>query len=97
MMQPCQSALSCLPGIGPKWAELLRAELHLQTCEDLLTYYPYKYVDRSRVYRIADLRPDMPYVQFCARFSSLNVVGAGRKARLAATVTDGTGVVLKVC
>ena len=93
MMQPCQSALSCLPGIGPKWAELLRAELHLQTCEDLLTYYPYKYVDRSRVYRIADLRPDMPYVQFCARFSSLNVVGAGRKARLAATVTDGTGVV----
>ena len=52
-----------LPGVGPNRKKLLSAELGLETYGDLLEYYPYKYVDRSKVYTVRELTGDMPFVQ----------------------------------
>ena len=54
-----------LQGVGPQRAELLANELNIHTLGDLLSYYPYKYVDRSRIYRISELSSNMPYIQVC--------------------------------
>ena len=52
-----------LPGVGPRKKEILSKELNIKTFGDLLEYYPYKYVDRTQIFRIAQLQGDMPYVQ----------------------------------
>ena len=80
-----------LPGVGPKKAELLGNEAGIYTYEDLLYYFPYKYVDRSKFYTIRELNPNMPYVQIKGRLTSMKTLGTGRQARLTATFSDGTG------
>ena len=52
-----------LPGVGPKRAELLNKELEIFTYLDLLHYYPYKYIDRSKTYKINEIDGSMPYIQ----------------------------------
>ena len=59
-----------LPGVGPKKKEILSKELGINSYGDLLEYYPYKYVDRSRIFHISELTPDMPYVQIKGRILS---------------------------
>ena len=82
-----------LPGVGPKKKELLQKELGISTISDLLEYYPYKYVDRSKIYRIDELRSDMPFVQIRGRIISFEEFSNGtRKKRLVAHFYDGTGV-----
>lgn len=82
-----------LPGVGPKKKELLQKELGISTISDLLEYYPYKYVDRSKIYRIDELRSDMPFVQIRGRILSFEEFSNGpRKKRLVAHFYDGTGV-----
>ena len=83
--------LTYLPGIGPKRAELLQKELGLRTREDLLYYFPYKHIDRSRLYRTSELTSDMPFVQLKGRFISFEQMGEGRKQRLIGHFTDGYG------
>ena len=83
--------LTYLPGIGPKRAELLLKELGLKTWEDLLYYFPYKHIDRSRLYRTSELTSDMPFVQLKGRFISFEQMGEGRKQRLIGHFTDGYG------
>ena len=56
-------AITYLPGVGPKKAEILQKEAHIVSYEDLLHYFPYKYVDRSRFYRVDEVTSDMPYIQ----------------------------------
>lgn len=56
-----------LPGVGPKKKEILSKELGIQTWRDLLEHFPYKYVDRSRIYRISEISGDMPFVQIRGR------------------------------
>ncbi len=56
-----------LSGVGPKKKEILNRELNIHTWRDLLEYYPYKYVDRSRIYAISELAADKPMVQIKAR------------------------------
>ena len=63
MQQYLKQDIKFLPGVGPKRAELLLEELRISTFEDLLTHYPYRYVDRSRFYRIAEVTSDMPFIQ----------------------------------
>ena len=59
-----------LPGVGPKKKEILSKELGINSYGDLLEYYPYKYVDRSRIFHISEFTPDMPYVQIKGRILS---------------------------
>lgn len=83
--------LTYLPGIGPKRAELLQKELGLKTWGDLLYYFPYKHIDRSRLYHTSELTSDMPFVQIHGQFISFEQVGEGRKKRLIGHFTDGYG------
>ncbi len=82
--------LTYLPGIGPKRAEVLQRELGLRTWGDLLYYFPYKHIDRSRLYRASELTADMPFVQLRGQFASFEQQGEGRKKRLVGHFTDGT-------
>lgn len=82
-----------LPGVGPSRKKLLSEELGIYTFEDLLYYYPYKYIDRSKVYRISELTGDMPFVQICGRILSFETFDMGpRKERVVAHFSDGHGI-----
>lgn len=83
-----------LTGVGPKRKEILEKELQISTWGDLLEYYPYKYVDRSRIYRIGELCGDLPFVQLKGKILNFEefAMGAHRK-RVVAHFSDGTGVV----
>ena len=81
-----------VPGVGPKRKEILNKELNIRTFGDLLEYYPYKYVDRSRIYRSDELSPDMPFVQLKGKILSFEEFEMGpRKKRLVAHFHDGQG------
>lgn len=83
-----------LKGIGPNRAALLRKELGITTVGDLLAHYPTSYLDRSQIYKIADLRgAELPMVQLRGRFVSAALQGEGARTRLVTVFTDGTGVV----
>ena len=83
--------INYLQGVGPKRAATLLAELGIRTVEDLVTYYPYKYVDRSRFYTIREANENLPYIQLKARIVRFEKRGEGRSQRLVATIADGTG------
>ena len=93
MLDILDQDIQFLPGVGPRRKALLEKELNVKTYEDLLEYYPYKYVDRSRVYRISELSGDSSFVQVRARILSFETFEMGfRRTRLVAHVSDGTGV-----
>jgi len=82
-----------LPGVGPSRKKILGDELGIHTYGDLLNYYPYKYVDRSRIYSVHELTGDMPFVQTVGRILSFETFQMGpRKERVVAHFTDGTGI-----
>ncbi len=82
-----------LPGVGPKRKAILEKEANIATWGDLLEYYPYKYVDRSRIYRIIDLQGDLPFVQLKGKILSFEeFTMSPRKKRLVAHFSDGTGI-----
>ena len=82
-----------LPGVGPNRKKMLSKELGIETYGDLLEYYPYKYVDRTRLYTIHELTGDMPFVQVVGHILSFEVFPMGpRKERVVAHFTDGTGI-----
>jgi len=82
-----------LPGVGPNRKKMLNNELGIETYGDLLEYYPYKYVDRSKVYKIHELTGDMPYVQVVGHILSFETFPMGaRKERVVAHFTDGTAI-----
>ncbi|MBN2632906.1 MAG: ATP-dependent DNA helicase RecG [Bacteroidales bacterium] len=80
-----------LQGVGPKRAELLNSELNIFTYRDLLFYFPYKYVDRTRFYTIAELDPDLPFVQIKGTITGYATEGRGAGKRLTAEFRDGSG------
>ena len=82
-----------LQGVGPQRAELLNKELNISSLHDLLYYFPYKYVDRSRLYYVHEIDGNMPYIQLKGQILSFETVGEGRNRRLVAHFSDGTGVV----
>lgn len=82
-----------LAGVGPQRASLMNKELNIFSLQDLLYYFPYKYVDRSKVYQIREIDGNMPYIQLKGRILSFETVGEGRQRRLIAHFSDGTGVV----
>ena len=83
-----------ITGVGPQKKDILKREIGIETYADLLEYYPYKYVDRSHIYTISSLSPDMPFVQIKGRILSFESFQMGvKKKRLVAHFGDGTGVV----
>ena len=91
MQQYLQQDIQFLPGVGPKRADLLRQELNINTIDDLLTYYPYRYVDRSKFYKISEVTSDMPFIQIKGKIHGYASIGKGRGKRLVADFTDGSG------
>lgn len=85
--------ITYLPGIGPKKADILQKELDIVSYEDLLYYFPYKYIDRSRFYAIREIQENMPYIQLKGRILSFEYAGEGRSKRLIGTFSDGTGTI----
>ena len=82
-----------LAGVGPKRAETLRKEANIISFEDMLYYFPYKYVDRSRFYTIREINGEMPYIQLKGRIVMFDFAGEGRTKRLIGKFTDGTGTI----
>ena len=82
-----------LAGVGPKRKDILNQQLNVKTWGDMLEYYPYKYVDRSKMYRINELTGDMPYVQIKGKILSFEEFSMGaRKKRIVAHFSDGFGI-----
>ena len=80
-----------LKGVGPKRAELLKKELGIFTFGDLLQYYPFRYIDKSKVYTIASINSEATHIQLKGKLSNVQTVGQHRAKRLTATLTDDTG------
>jgi ATP-dependent DNA helicase RecG len=85
--------ITYLQGVGPKRAELLNKELSIFTFRDLLYYFPYKYIDRTRFYKIAELDPDLPFVQIRGIIKGYTTEGHGNSKRLVADFQDDTGTI----
>ena len=93
MMNILDQDIKFLPGVGPNRKKMLSNELGIETYGDLLEYFPYKYVDRSKVYTIHELTGDMPYVQVVGHILSFESFQMGpRKERVVAHFTDGTAI-----
>lgn len=83
-----------LPSVGTKTKEILSKELGIRSYGDLLEYYPYKYVDRSKIFHISELTSDMPFVQLKGKILSYEEVNIGKRNKmLVAHFSDGYGVV----
>lgn len=80
-----------LKGVGPKKAELFKKEFEIFTYNDLLQYYPYRHVDKSKIYKIKDIHSDGAYLQFTGRITSYEVLGEKFSKRLVAQFQDETG------
>ena len=83
--------ITYLQGVGPKRAELLNKELNIFIFRDLLYYFPYKYIDRTRFYKIDELDPDLPFVQIRGVIKGYSTEGHGTGKRLVADFQDETG------
>ncbi len=82
-----------LSGVGPKRAEMLAKQLDIHSFRDLLYYFPFRYIDRSSIYKIANLQGDMPYIQLKGRFLGFTAHGEGARRRLHALFNDGSGTI----
>lgn len=86
-----ETEVQFLPGVGPKRASLLRSELEVVTIGDLLHLYPFRYIDRSSIQRIADIHPTSALIQILAQVIKSEQTGKGAKQRLTVTVRDDSG------
>lgn len=93
MSEILNSDIKFLTGVGPKRAELLLKELNIKTFRDLLYYFPFRYVDRTKIYSISELEPTMSYIQLRGKIIKFTEVGEkGPSKRLIATFRDPSGV-----
>lgn len=88
-MELANRDITYLPGVGPKRAEMLKQSLKVQTALDLLYVFPYKYIDRSRFWKIREIEDEESYVQIIGTIVDWRTVGEGKKQRLVAVFTDG--------
>ena len=80
-----------LKGVGPQRAELFRKELGISQFSDLVKHYPFRYIDRSKFFTVAELNEDLPLVQLKGTISRLQVHGGKRPGRMSAVFSDNTG------
>ncbi len=91
MNQPFETPVEYLRGVGASRAEVLKKDLNIFTFEDLLRHFPYKYIDRTKFYKIRDIDAELPYVQVIARLTSKELLGEKNTKRLVVQVQDDTG------
>ncbi|MRT93153.1 ATP-dependent DNA helicase RecG [Ancylomarina sp. 16SWW S1-10-2] len=82
-----------LPGVGPKKAILLKQELSVDSYEDLLYHFPYKYIDKTKFYKTTEIHSKLPYIQVKGRITDMQTIGEKRQQRLVANFTDGHGII----
>lgn len=82
-----------LKGVGPTRAEVLKSESGIYTFEDLLQYYPFRYIDKTKFHKISDIRSESGFVQLRGKISRISEAGTGRGKRLTALFNDGTGTI----
>ena len=93
MLDTATRNIKYLPGVGEQRATLLNRELKIFSLHDLLYYFPYKYVDRSRLFKVSELTGNMPFVQLCGEIRSFEEMGEGVGRRLVAHFFDGSGFI----
>lgn len=81
-----------LKGVGPAREKLLKEELGFKTYEDIIYHFPFRYVDRTKFYKISDLEVDIPFVQLVGKITNLQTIGTGRTQRVTAILQDSTGM-----
>ncbi|MCX6304831.1 MAG: ATP-dependent DNA helicase RecG [Bacteroidetes bacterium] len=86
-----ETPIEFLKGVGPSRSDLLKKELNIHTFGELLTFFPFRYVDRSKFYQIADIRDDHSFIQIKAKIVHIQTIGAAHHQRLVATVRDDSG------
>ncbi len=80
-----------LKGVGPARAQILRQEAHIHTFEDLLYYFPFRYINKNNIVKIARIQDDQTYITVRGRIVGLSEKGGGRQKRLVASLHDDTG------
>lgn len=93
MLDTATRSIRFLPGVGEQRASLLGSELNIRSLYDLLYYFPYKYIDRSRVFKVNELGGHLQHVQLIGEIRSFEELGEGASRRLVAHFTDGTAFV----
>ena len=88
-----ETPIEYLKGVGPERGKLLRNELNITCFGDLLSYFPFRYVDRTKFHKTTELDADMPYVQLRGRIISMEVVGKNRAQRMVANFKDDSGII----
>ncbi|MFT6865562.1 MAG: ATP-dependent DNA helicase RecG [Cyclobacteriaceae bacterium] len=86
-------SLEYLKGVGPQRADLLKKELQIFTYADLIEYYPFRYEDRTKFYKVSQVNEEMPFIQIIGQFKSFQMVGVGNKQRLVGQFVDDTGII----
>jgi len=86
-----ETSVEYLKGVGPARAEALRSEMQIETFGDLLTHFPFRYVDRSKMYLISDIRDENTFIQLRARVIKTKTIGSPRSQRLVVSVEDESG------
>ena len=85
--------IAYLKGVGPKRAEVLQSELNIKTFEDLINYYPFRYVDKSKIYKINQINSNISYLQLVGKVTNIEEVGIKKNKRLIANLKDDTGTI----
>lgn len=87
------SPISIIKGVSPQKQKTFESEFSVRNLLDLISFYPYKYIDRSKIYNIRDINPEMPYIQLKGILRGFSQVGTGSKKRLSAVFSDATGTI----
>ena len=87
-----QTPIEYLKGVGPAKAELLKKDLEIFTFHDLIFHFPYRHIDRSRIYKVKEIDSSLAFIQLKGTIGNLRTIGEGRASRLVAEFYDGSGV-----
>ncbi len=88
-----QRPIEYVKGVGPQRAELLKKELHIFQAGQLLYHFPFRYYDRTRIYKISDINQHTQYIQLRGKLSDIDIAGKGRSERMIANFTDNSGTI----
>lgn len=88
-----RTPIEYLKGVGPKRADIFKREFNIFTYEDLLSYYPFRHVDKSTIHKISDIQVEGSYMLFKGDITGYQILGQQRAKRIAAQFTDGTGCI----